>query len=117
VQTAPYGSGNLIGGTTTSYLNIAAFQNPLPYTYGNTPRTMAYGLRGPTYFNQNLSVRRDFVLHERLRLTLQADSINPFNSVSFSAPRTSISSASSFGKITSQANSPRDLQFGARLTF
>ncbi|HWB83520.1 MAG TPA: carboxypeptidase-like regulatory domain-containing protein [Bryobacteraceae bacterium] len=117
VQTAPYGSGNLIGGTTTSYLNIAAFQNPAPYTYGTTPRTLAYGLRGPTYFNQNLSVKRQFVLHERLMLTLQADSINPFNNVSFSSPSTNIASASSFGRITSQANSPRDLQFGARITF
>ncbi|HKE26287.1 MAG TPA: carboxypeptidase-like regulatory domain-containing protein [Bryobacteraceae bacterium] len=117
VQTAPYGSGNLIGGTTTSYLNIAAFQNPAPYTYGTTPRTMAYGLRGPTYFNQNLSVKRQFVLHEHLMLTLQADSINPFNNVSFAAPSTSIASASSFGRITSQANTPRDLQFGARITF
>jgi len=117
VQTAPYGSGNLIGGTTTSYLNIAAFQNPAAYAYGNTPRTMAYGLRGPSFFNQSLSVKRQFTLYERLKLTLQADSINPFNNVSFSAPSNSISSASSFGRITSQANNPRDLQFGARLTF
>jgi hypothetical protein len=117
VQTAPYGSGNLIGGTTTSYINIAAFQNPLSYAYGNTPRTMAYGLRGPTFFNQNMSVHRDFVVHERLKLTLQADSLNVFNNVSFSAPSTSISSPSSFGKITSQANSARVLQFGARLAF
>jgi hypothetical protein len=117
VQTAPYGSGNLIGGTTTAYLNIAAFVNPAPYTYGNTQRTMAYGVRGPTFFQQNVSLHRQFTLHERLKLTLQADSINPFNDVSFSAPSTSISSASSFGRITSQASNPRDLQFGARVTF
>jgi hypothetical protein len=113
---APYGTGNLIGGTTAAYLNVAAFANPAAYVYGSTPRTFAYGLRGPTFFNQNLSLRRQFAVRERVKLTLQADSINPFNNVEFANPATSISS-STFGKITSQANTPRDLQFSARLTF
>jgi len=81
-------AATLIGGTTTSYLNIAAFHNPAAYAYGNTPRTMAYGLRGPTFFNQSLSVKRQFTLYEKLKLTLQADSINPFNNVSFPARAT-----------------------------
>jgi len=117
VQTAPYGSGNLIGGTTTSYLNVAAFQNPAPYAFGNTQRNLAYGLRGPTFFNQNLSVHREFTLHEKLKLTMLADSLNAFNSVSFAAPSANVSTPSSFGKITSQANGPRALQFAARLSF
>ena len=116
VQTADYGSGNLIGGTTAAYLNAAAFQNPAVYVYGNTPRTFAYGLRGPTFFNQNLSLRRQFAIYERVKLTFQADSINPFNNVEFGNPAASISS-SSFGKITSQANTARDLQFSARISF
>jgi len=49
-------------------------------------------------------------------MTFQADSVNPFNNVEFGKPATSISS-STFGKITSQANTPRDLQFSARITF
>ena len=116
VQTAAYGSGNLIGGTTAAYLNASAFVNPAVYVYGNTPRTFAYGLRGPSYFNQNLSLRRQFAIWERVKMTFQADSINPFNDVSFGNPASSISS-STFGKITSQANTPRDLQFSARVTF
>jgi hypothetical protein len=116
VQTAAYGTGNLSGSNTTSYLNVAAFVNPAVYTYGNTPRTFAYGLRGPGYFQQNLSLRRQFTIWERVKMTIQADSINPFNNVEFGNPATSISS-SSFGKITSQANNPRDLQFSARLSF
>jgi len=95
---------------------VAAFVNPAVYTYGNTPRTFAYGLRGPGYFQQNLSLRRQFTIWERVKMTIQADSINPFNNVEFGNPATSISS-SSFGKITSQANNPRDLQFSARLSF
>jgi hypothetical protein len=115
-QTADYGTGNLLGSTTTAYLSSAAFVNPAAYAYGNTQRTFAYGLRGPTYFQQNLSLRRQFAIWERVKMTIQADSINPFNNVSFGNPAISISSAT-FGKITSQANNPRDLQFSARLTF
>jgi hypothetical protein len=111
--TKSYGSGNP---ATTAYIAPGAFENPAPYTYGNTPRTFAYGLRGPTYFNQNLSLSRDFAIHDRAKLTIRADSTNVFNDVSFSAPSVTFGS-SSFGTITSQSNSPRNLQFMARFTF
>jgi hypothetical protein len=111
-----YGSGNLSGSNTTAFLAVGAFANPAAYSYGDTPRTLAYGLRGPAFFNQNLSVRRDFSITEHARLTMQADSLNAFNGVSFSNPNTTITSTA-FGKITSQANTPRDLQFSARISF
>jgi hypothetical protein len=111
-----YGNGNLSGANTTAYIDVTAFASPAAYTFGNTPRDLAYGLRGPGFFNQNLSLRRQFTLTERVRLSFQADSLNAFNSVSFSNPGTTITTAT-FGRITSQANTPRDLQFGARLTF
>jgi hypothetical protein len=113
VKLASYGSGNP---RTATYLNSAAFQNPAAYAYGNSPRTMPYGLRGPLYFNQNMSLSREISLYEGLKLTLRADSTNTFNNVSFSAPSVTFSSTS-FGKISSQSNSPRNLQFAARLTF
>ena len=31
-----------------------------PFTYGNTPRTLAFDLRNPSSFNQDLSIQRDF---------------------------------------------------------
>jgi len=113
VKTAAYGSGNP---RTVEYLNPAAFMNPAAYTYGNTSRTLPYGLRGPAYFNLNLSLGREIKIRERYTLTLRADTTNTLNSVSFSAPSVNFSS-SSFGTITSQANPPRSLQFAARFTF
>ena len=47
-----------------------------------------------------------FGIREGLTFRLQADAINVFNLVNFSAPNTTITSAN-FGKITGQANLPR----------
>jgi hypothetical protein len=113
VKIGAYGGGNP---RTTSYLNAAAFVNPAAYAYGNSARTLPYGLRGPTYFNQNMSLIREIKLHDRATLTIRADTTNTFNSVSFAAPSVNHTSAS-FGEISSQANTPRQLQFAARFSF
>jgi hypothetical protein len=115
-QIADYGSGNLLGAHPTVYLAKAAFKDPAPYTYGNTPRTLAYALRGPSSFNQDISVRREFRVRENLRLQLQADATNWLNHTTFRSPSVDTTS-SNFGKITGQANDPRVVQFAARLTF
>ncbi|HWB86972.1 MAG TPA: TonB-dependent receptor [Bryobacteraceae bacterium] len=116
VQIADYGSGNLLGSNTAVYLDKTAFQNPAPYTYGNTPRTLAYALRGPSSFTQDLSLRREFQIHENVKFQLQADATNWLNHVVFRSPSLNTTS-SSFGKITGQANGPRVVQFAARVTF
>jgi hypothetical protein len=64
----------------------------------------------------DVSVRRVFPLGERVRLAFQADAFNVNNAVHFAAPGTGIDSAS-FGVFTSMANSPRKLQFSARISF
>jgi hypothetical protein len=86
------------------------------FTFGGTPRTLAYGLHNPGSKNLDLSLRREFRLRESLRLGLQADAFNLANWVMFSAPALSIASAN-FGRISGQANSPRAVQFNARLEF
>lgn len=108
-----YGSGNVRG---TPYVDKAAFANPAAYTYGTTPRTGAYGLRGPSNSNQNLSLKREFGIREGWKVSLQADALNVFNWVRFSNPNLNIT-ASNFGYITATSNSPRVLQLNARLTF
>jgi hypothetical protein len=111
-----YGSGNLLGANTTAYLDRNAFVSPAAFTYGNTPRTGAYGLSNPAFWGQDLSLKRGFPIHEKIGILLQADAINAFNIVMFAAPALNITSAN-FGKITSQANGPRAVQLSARLTF
>ncbi|MGC9199979.1 MAG: hypothetical protein ACP5E5_13755 [Acidobacteriaceae bacterium] len=38
------------------YININAFQEPAPYTYGTTPRDESYGMRGIGGSTEDLSV-------------------------------------------------------------
>jgi hypothetical protein len=111
-----YGSGDLLGSNPPAFLDKNAFQNPAPYTYGSTPRSMVYKLQGPSSSNQNLSLKRDFHLRESIVLAFQADASNMFNWVRFGGPSININSTA-FGRISSQANSPRAVQFNARVTF
>jgi len=111
-----YGSGDLLGTNPPAFLDKNAFQNPAAYTYGTTPRSLVYKLQGPSTSNQNLSLKRDFRLRESVVLAFQADANNVFNWTRFGNPSTNINSTA-FGRITSQGNSPRAVQFNARITF
>jgi hypothetical protein len=112
-QNGTPGTGNI---TTTAYLNKAAFIDPQPYTIGSIPRSAPLGLFAPHTADVDVSVRREFAIHERIRLTFQADAFNVNNAVHFAAPGNNIDSAT-FGIFTAMSNSPRKLQFSARVTF
>jgi hypothetical protein len=112
-QNGTPGTGNI---TTTAYLNKAAFVNPLPYTIGTIPRSAPYKLYAPHNANVDVSVRRDFAIRENIRLAFQADAFNVNNAVHFAAPGTNIDTAT-FGIFSAMINSPRKLQFSARVTF
>jgi hypothetical protein len=99
----------------SKYFNTAAFFQPLPFTFGNlSPYTN--NLRTPMVNNTDLSLFKQFQPVERLRVQFRAEFFNAFNRVQFSGPNTSVTSTS-FGVISSQANSPRQLQFGLKILF
>jgi hypothetical protein len=52
-----YADGDVLGPNPPTYIDRAAFQSAPPFTYGNTPRTLAFDLRNPSSFNQDLSGR------------------------------------------------------------
>jgi hypothetical protein len=112
-QNGTPGTGNI---TTTAYLNKAAFVDPPAYTAGDIARSAPLGLFAPHNADMDISVRREFLFGERVKLAFQADAFNVNNAVHFAAPGLGIDSAT-FGIFTSMANSPRKLQFGARLSF
>jgi hypothetical protein len=64
----------------------------------------------------DLSVIRTFPLSEGARLQLRAEFLNAFNHPQFSDPNLDPTS-SSFGKTTSQANLPRNIQLAVKLIF
>ncbi len=111
-----YGAGDILGSAPPSFIDRNAFVPAAAFTYGDTPRTLAYGLRGTHRINQDLSLRREFRIRENLRFSLQADAINAFNLVYFGGINTNITN-SSFGRVSSQANSPRTVQLAARVEF
>jgi hypothetical protein len=111
-----YGDGTVTGSSPTPYLDRTAFTPPAAYTWGNLPRTGVYGLNAPYTYSIDTSVRREFRLHERVRLAIQADAFNLLNVVCFAAPALNPDQAS-FGTLTAQANQPRKLQLNARIQF
>ena len=90
--------------------------DPAAYTVGNIPRATPYGLFAPHNADVDITVRREFVIRERMRRAFQADAFNVNNAVHLAAPGTNIDSAT-FGIFSAMANSPRKLQFSARVTF
>jgi hypothetical protein len=113
-----YGSGiNAVTAATTHYIDINAFVNPAQYTIGNLGRTRPYGLRGPTAFDGDLSLKRTVVLHDNLSLLLDISAYNITNSFIPTAPGVSISTPSTFGVVSGQSNASRDIQIAARINF
>ena len=97
------------------YFDTSVFSQPPAFTFGNTG-VSSPDLRSPSVKNWDLSIFKDFRLHERLKLQLRAETFNALNTVRFGSPDTGVTS-SSFGAITTQANSPRQIQFGLKLLF
>lgn len=97
------------------YINAAAFAQPAAFTFGNATRTIS-NLRAPSYENVDFSLFKNFTLHNDLKVQIRGEAFNALNQVVFGSPVTNFSNAQ-FGQITSQSNTPRQLQFAAKLLF
>jgi hypothetical protein len=106
-----------IGNGPGPYLNAAAFKDPAPLTFGNTPRYMAFkGFRNPWSNDEDLDLSKEFKLLEGANLRLQVDAFNVFNRTLLGGIDTNIDD-SSFGLVSGQRNGPRQLQFEAYVRF
>ena len=110
----PAGSGD-IRNRLTKYFNTSVFSQPAAYTLGNAPPYL-HQLLSPYLFSSDLSLFKEVRVFDLGTLQLRMETFNTFNFVQFGSPNTSVTS-SSFGAITSQNNSPRQLQFGAKYNF
>jgi hypothetical protein len=97
------------------YFDTADFSQPATYTFGNMSGTSGY-LRTPGYRNLDVTLKKSFDLYRESKLELHAEGFNAFNTPQFGAPNTSVTS-SSFGIISSQMNSPRQIQLAAKFLF
>ena len=114
------------------WFNINAFINPndaqgptnpngpttvdsTKFVLGNTSRTVG-SVRRDNYINLDLSLFKTFRLTEKVRFEFRSDFFNAPNYVVFGTPSTNVNDAQ-FGRITSQLNTPRRVQFAGKLYF
>ena len=85
--------------------------------FGNEPRNID-SVRMDAMKNWDISLSKRFSITERTNLQFTTEFFNAFNHVRFGAPDNNLSDPPNlFGTITSQANTPRAIQFGLRLSF
>ena len=97
---------------TANFDKVSADQ---PGTY-NLRTFPQYLLRDDHTNNFDFSILKNFTLHDRMILQPRVDAFNAFNRPQFNAPNLTPTS-SSFGVITSQLNTGRQLQGGIHFTF
>jgi len=101
------------------YLNINAFSQPAPFTFGNVSR-LEPTLRTFPYLSEDVSaIKRTYVpkISEAFNVEFRAEFFNIFNRTVFGGPSTSINDPTSFGIVGYQANSPRTIQFSLKVNF
>jgi hypothetical protein len=98
--------------------NPSSLVLPTPYTLGNAPRAEA-SIRDPGSFQVNASVNKVFsfsAVREGMTMELRLEAQNAFNHPVFGTPDQSIDDPD-FGVISYTANSPRQMQLGAKINF
>jgi hypothetical protein len=97
--------------TLGHWFNTAAFANPAPFTFGNSPRSV---LRGPGLATTDLNLEKRVGLPRGRSLDFRVEAYNLLNRTNFNIPGFTFG-ASDFGVISS-ARSARTVQLGVRLS-
>ena len=107
-------------------INPAAFSSPPSTEVGNAPRNF---VRGFGAWELDMAVRREFPIHERLKLQFRAEAFNVFNHPNFGTVN-GLFDQNTFGEATAtlarslgilsplyQTGGPRSMQFALKLAF
>jgi hypothetical protein len=114
------------------YINPNAFKAPATMTtnlstnynlIGNVTRAAPFGLRVPSFWDDDISLRRSFdIVHTRMKFIAEVDCLNVANhptltglTAAWGPPGTA--AGNSFGTLTGAQANQRDFQFAGRLTF
>jgi hypothetical protein len=108
---APVGSGGF-DPMRDKFLNRAAFVQPVG-ELGNAPRLNS-DVRRFWNLSENISLAKTIGLTSDARLDVRFEAFNVFDRIIWGGPNTDLNNAR-FGEVTSQANSPRQMQLGLRL--
>ena len=99
--------------TINEWFNTAAYVKAATGSYGNAGRST---ILGPGAWDFDSSISRYFQIKEGMRFEFRAEAFNTFNTTRLGNPGTTLSSTTTFGKITT-ALDPRILQFGGKFVF
>ena len=100
-------------GSVNEWFDTSCFTTPGPLQLGNSGSGK---VRGPGYFNADVSLSKSESISERIKLILQVDAFNVSNTPHYSNPNTNLAD-SNFGKIGGTNGIPRQIQLGAHVTF
>ena len=84
-------------------------------TFGNSPARNPRA-RSPLNLSENVTLARTLRFGEGVRLDIRGEAFNLLNRVRWGGPDSSINSQN-FGRVTSQSNTPRQIQLGLKLNF
>ena len=99
--------------TPQRWFDTADFVQPPVYTWGTVGRNTVIA---PGIVNTDLSLIKDFPIHEQQRFQLRFEAFNALNHANWGTPNTSLTSPA-FGTISSTQTSMRVLQIAAKLIF
>jgi hypothetical protein len=108
--TADCGAGHLIGCISTAAFAVIPAGT---YAYGSAGRNL---LHGPGSQVLDLSLFKNFPIHERLKFQFRFEMFSALNHPNFANPAANFSAPATFGNITS-ASGNRNIQLGAKLQF
>jgi hypothetical protein len=72
-------------------------------------------LRGPGYYNWDISLQKNFQLSERIKVQFRTDFLNAFNTVNLGAPNTTVATTTT--GLIQLAQPAREIQFALKLYF
>jgi hypothetical protein len=99
--------------TGVAWFNPAAYAQPAAGTFGVQGRN---GIRGPSYWTTDASLRKNFALNEHFTLQFRFEVFDFLNHPNWGAPNVTPLTAT-FGSITSKTNDDRQLQLALKLMF
>ncbi len=99
--------------TAAEWFNPGAFTTPAAFTFGNVGRNTIYG---PGRQTLDLALQREFSINEKIKFQIRAEAFNALNHTNLGTPNRFVNTPQ-FGTITEAATPPREIQFGARLSF
>jgi Carboxypeptidase regulatory-like domain len=104
---APAGTGGgFLWFDPSNYSNAAGFGTCAP---------QLGGLRGPGYYNWDISLQKNFQLTERFKLQFRSDFLNTFNRVNLAVPNTTVDTSTT--GVINASQPARNIQFALKLYF